>query len=447
MNKRWLFWINGVIILALCLASAPRPAQAVGGVIEVTTTDDEYETNSDTCSLREAVQAVNLGTTFNGCSAGDTIQLGGGETYMLTRDGANNEDNLTGDLDILASLTITSNTSERAIIAGEAGWADRLLDVQTAGITVTISSIFFTGGNVADQGGAIRNNVNATILLDLSVVQDNLASTAGGGLANLGGGSVYITRSIFQYNSAEGSGPASGGLFSLNGGSITMSQAAVLDNHANGGDGGGFWVDGSLTLKNVTISGNTAANYGGGIYVDSGGNVNLNNVTITNNIADSDSNDLGDGGGLLVFQSPKPVFSNTILAGNFDNSASSNMYADCAVAIPSPQSITSQGYNLFGNWTSSGTNCTVNTATGDQKGTASPLNPGLAPLADNGSGRPTHALLGTSLALNAGNPATPTGSGFTCETTDQRGIARSGGRCDVGAFELKYTVFLPLIQR
>lgn len=447
MNKRWLFWINGVIILALCLASAPRRAQAVGGVIEVTTTDDEYETNSDTCSLREAVQAVNLGTAFNGCPEGDTIQLAGGETYMLSINGSNNDNNLTGDLDVLASLTITSSTTERAIISGDTGWADRLLDIQTAGITVTISSILFTGGNVTGQGGALRNNVNSVVALDSVEVKDNAASTGGGGLANMGGGSVQIMRSVFQNNLVQGAGPAGAGLLGLNGGSITMSQSAVLDNHAEGGDGGGFSIDGFLTLKNVTISGNTAADNGGGIYIDFGGNVSLNSVTITNNTADSNADEQGNGGGMQVATSSKPIFSNAILAGNFDSSPSSEIYPDCAVAIPSPQSLNSQGYNLFGNWTSGGTNCTVNTATGDQKGTVSPLNPGLAPLADNGSGRPTHALLGNSLALNAGNPATPTGSGFTCETTDQRGIARSGGRCDIGAFELKLLLYLPLIQR
>jgi CSLREA domain-containing protein len=449
MKKSWLFYLNGVLVLALCLAASPRPVQAVGGVIEVTTTTDEYGTNSDTCSLREAVQTVNTSAAFNGCSAGDTIQLAGGETYTLAINGSNNDNNLSGDLDVLASLTITSSTDERAIIVGNTGWSDRLLDVQTAGITVTLNSLFMTGGDVEGQGGAIRNAASSTLILTSVVVKENKASTGGGGLANTGGSAVVqITQSVVQSNSVQGAGPAGGGILGINSGQITIAQSAIVDNQALGGDGGGFSIDGPLVLKNVTISGNSAANNGGGIYLDSGGTGTWNNVTITNNTADANNDDQGDGGGVLSATSTRPTVSNSLLAGNFDNSSSGSVYADCASAIPAFVTLNSQGYNLFGDWTSSGTNCSFQTEVAtDQKGTSTPLNPGLAPLSSNGTDRPSHALLNNSLALNAANPATPTGSSFTCETTDQRGISRVTGRCDIGAFELKLLLYLPLIQR
>ncbi|MBL8044993.1 MAG: CSLREA domain-containing protein [Anaerolineales bacterium] len=449
MKKSWLFWINGVIILALCLAASPQPVQAVGGVIEVTTTADEYGTNAGECSLREAVHAVNISAAFNGCAEGDTIQLTGGETYTLAINGANNDNNLSGDLDVLASLTLTSSTNERAIITGNTGWADRLLDVQTAGITVTLNSLFMTGGDVDGQGGAIRNAASSTLILTSVVVKENKASTGGGGLANTGSGAVLqITQGVFQNNSVQGAGPAGGGILGINSGQITVIQSAIVDNQALGGDGGGFSIDGTLVLKNVTISGNSAADNGGGIYLDSGGTGTWNNVTITNNTADANGDEQGNGGGVLSATSTRPTMSNSLLAGNFDNSSSGSIYTDCASAIPAFITLNSQGYNLFGDWTSSGTNCSFQTeVVTDQKGTSTPLNPGLAPLSDNGTDRPSHALLGNSLALNAGNPAIPTGSSFTCETTDQRGLSRATGRCDVGAFELKLFLYLPLIQR
>jgi hypothetical protein len=50
----------------------------------------------------------------------------------------------------------------------------------------------------------------------------------------------------------------------------------------------------------------------------------------------------------------------------------------------------------------------------------------------------THALLPSSPAIDAGNPAGCKDQNGNLLTTDQRGIARpQGGRCDIGAFELE----------
>jgi hypothetical protein len=89
-------------------------------------------------------------------------------------------------------------------------------------------------------------------------------------------------------------------------------------------------------------------------------------------------------------------------------------------------SFQSNGYNI-----DTGSSCGF-AATGDQQN----VDPLLAALADNGGFTKTLALLAGSLAINAANPATPTGSGGTCETTDQRGTTRpQGTACDIGAFE------------
>ncbi len=56
------------------------------------------------------------------------------------------------------------------------------------------------------------------------------------------------------------------------------------------------------------------------------------------------------------------------------------------------------------------------------------LDPLLAQLADNGGPTPTHAL-------RAGSPALDAAVDEWCGETDQRGLARPQGRCDIGAFE------------
>jgi hypothetical protein len=72
---------------------------------------------------------------------------------------------------------------------------------------------------------------------------------------------------------------------------------------------------------------------------------------------------------------------------------------------------------------------------GDQVGSAaSPLNPKVGPLANNGG-------LTFTLALLPGSPALDAGTAMGVPPTDQRGVARpQGAGVDIGAFEYQYTV-------
>ena len=162
--------------------------------------------------------------------------------------------------------------------------------------------------------------------------------------------------------------------------------------------GGGIYNIGTANLTNSTISGNSClsspfGNQGGGIYNQEGYTVTVRNTIIAKNAA------LGgpDVGGALI----------------------------------------SLGFNLIGDNSGS----TFPPATGDQIGTsASPIDPLLGQLADNGGPSKTQALLSGSTAIDQGNSF---GS-----TTDQRGQPRpyrydptitepSGGDgSDMGAFEV-----------
>ena len=86
-------------------------------------------------------------------------------------------------------------------------------------------------------------------------------------------------------------------------------------------------------------------------------------------------------------------------------------------------SLLSTGYNIIGN----NADAVINSQPTDQIGTpASPIDPLLGPLADNGGPTLTHALQPGSPAINRGDPAAP--------PQDQRGYGRLGVP-DVGAFE------------
>ena len=142
---------------------------------------------------------------------------------------------------------------------------------------------------------------------------------------------------------------------------------------------------------NATITGNQAAVQGGGLYAES-----------------------------QPFQSTeRPVLRDTILAGN---TAGTN--PDCGGAPAS------DGHNVLG---IGGACIDFTAAKADKVGTAaSPLDPRLGPLTNNGGTTATHALLAGSPALNAG---------ANCTAADQRGLARPLA-CDIGAFELDATACL-----
>ena len=179
----------------------------------------------------------------------------------------------------------------------------------------------------------------------------------------------------------------------------------------------------SGTLKNVTISGNTAngpAGFGGGLRVNNGSTppgppatVGLVNVTIANNSAATGSG-VSAGNGTAGF-------TNSIVAAGTGGPACDG-------------DIRSQGGNL-----SSDASCSLFTGTGDGIG----LDPRLDPLASNGGPTQTHAL-------KTDSPARDRAPDCASLTTDQRGESRPTdgdgdgiAKCDSGAYEAAQVAALP----
>jgi hypothetical protein len=134
----------------------------------------------------------------------------------------------------------------------------------------------------------------------------------------------------------------------------------------------------------------------------------------------------GSGGGVYAGQSgPLCFFLDDIVALNSATNAGTgpDVYG----------AFNSSGHNLIG-----ATNDSSGfTAPGDLAGSkASPLDPGLAPLADNGG-------LTLTLALLPGSPAIDAGGNLAAPPTDQRGFPRPfGPAADIGAYELRYPAML-----
>jgi predicted outer membrane repeat protein len=248
--------------------------------------------------------------------------------------------------------------------------------------------------------------VNAQVVLTNSTISGNTASGDGGGIS---AGTAMLTNTTVSGNTVtRGDG---GG---LSAGVATLIGSTVSDNHASG-NGGGVLTS-VATLTNSTVSGNSAGAQGGGVHTFS---LTLLNDTIADNSAHT-------GGGVFLRDMGTSSVRNTIIAENqVDlNGVGPDVFG----------AFNSGGHNLIGDGT--GSSGFVNGVKGDQVGTAAnPIDPLLAPLANNGGRTQTHALL-------AGSPAIDHGDNAAAPATDQRGIARprdgdgNGSKIvDIGAFE------------
>ncbi|MEZ0299942.1 MAG: choice-of-anchor Q domain-containing protein [Candidatus Methylacidiphilales bacterium] len=189
---------------------------------------------------------------------------------------------------------------------------------------------------------------------------------------------------------------------------LTITGSTISGNIATGASsqGGGVFQSGSIAnVTNSTFADNEANQ--GGAWFQNGGTLNINSSTISRNI----SRDTSSSGGAGVVSKNTFTLGNSILSGNigYDWSRLAGTFHD-------------NGYNIVGNYAAvTAPPIASTTRTGI-------TNPGLAALGNYGGPTQTMALLPGSAALNSGNPA-------LVGTFDQRGVQRSDGNPDIGAYE------------
>lgn len=277
-----------------------------------------------TCSLRDAIIYANTRPTDTG-----TITLAAA-TYTLTIPPNlqnTQSDATTGDLDLMASVTINGVGAGSTIIQASA-------TDSTAGI---------------DRVFAIGNSSMPTtvIISGITIRNGRRTSDQFSGIGGSGGGIFVGARSTVTLNDCIISGnavfkPSSSSIGILgagidNAGTLTLSNTTVSSNNASGSyaPGGGIYNDNTLTLTNSTITGNTSSN-GGGIYNGSGRSLMLTNSTISGNVASNgagiynngtliamsttiDSNVAAGFGGAVMNGTPPSsivTLTNTILSNN-----------------------------------------------------------------------------------------------------------------------------------
>jgi hypothetical protein len=273
-----------------------------------------------------------------------------------------------------------------------------------AGQTVTLN----TGWNDSSDHSALRVTGNLTIQGPADFPGITLAVAPGVAKRHLlveGSGSLTLERLTLT----GGSGDYGGAVWSL--GSLTVRGCTFTGNHATA-EGGAIqcWGDSpSFLIENSTLAGNSSAGIASAI--DAGAaSMTLRHLTITGNTA---ANALG----ALVLWKNQATLVNSIVAGNSDD----------GLGLVNGGTFSAQSANnLIGTGGSGGL---ANGVNGNLVG-VSAASLYLGPLANNGGPTQTMALL-------PGSPAIDAGVAIAGLTTDQRGLARMVGPApDIGAFEL-----------
>ena len=193
----------------------------------------------------------------------------------------------------IASDTVVS-MSGLSIIDGNGTFGGGLFNEGT----LTITNTTFTG-NSAPYGGAIYTRalvghpLDGILTLTGDTFSGNSATAESGAIDNWAGGTVTVTDDTFTGNSAP-----YGGAIGNEWGSVAVSNSTFSNNTASTGAGGAIInynpnddFSNSLSVVGSTISGNTAVN-GGGIANGGPDTLSLTNDTITGNSV------TGTGGGL-----------------------------------------------------------------------------------------------------------------------------------------------------
>lgn len=393
-------------------------------------------TPSGTCTLRAAIMEANR---FSGPH---TINLQPNSVYLLTRSGLDADANA-GDLDILKDMTI--NGADSIVDGNGAVLHDRVFNILN-GAKVTLSHLTIRHGESAFGGGI---DSSGTLTLTHSIVISNTATGNAGGIGN--GGTLTLINTTVKGNTAGLSG---GGLY--NNSQLTILNSTIDHNKATSLHGGGLYNDnnGTMALTNSTLSTNSAGNFGGGLFNKPGTTTLMSSSTIAYNLADSDDDNIGQGGG--VYNNGGSVKSkNTIIAYNRQPSNILPVYDDCSGTL------TTQGHNLIQH----PSGCTfandfADAGITDLKG----FDPKLGPLQNNGGPTFTHALASDSVAIDSGPPTACRDENNEALKVDQRIYERTvDGNdtgtvyCDIGAYEygaapapspfVNPSIYIPLIIR
>lgn len=361
--------------------------------------------------------------TFKGGHAVGTSATGSGGAILATSNSTLN----------VSDSTFTGNTSATdggavAVLNGSNGSAS------------TFTRTVFSGNTAGGTGGAaIATSFGFSSFVDSTIA----ANTATGGVGGVAGNGFLVfdflrtnftgntgtssgafegAEATFSHVTVDGNVATSGGTGGLNAGlaNIYVASSTISHNEGKNATASGGGINGNkVVVVNSTIHANKSGG-GGGI---AGRDINVLYSTITNNV--STFGIVSPGGIQGTFSTTPIVLSHSVVAGNTSTAGSAD------ILDISGTTVTSNGFNFIGIKPAA-----VTLLATDISGTsASPANPQLGPLQNNGG-------LTLSRAPLAGSPLINKGASTVVApvTTDQRGYPRLvGAKADIGAFEVQTT--------
>jgi len=293
--------------LALAVSQA-LVASAGAANIEVTNDADTTIPTPGNCTLRDAVLSANTDTSVGGCASG-----AGTDTITFSNSVIAGG---TVSLTQASSILIESNLD----VNGPASGTMEINGMDNAGVLSIDGSYYRVSLNnltISDGlGGIVVGGEGVSVTLSNS----NISGNNGRGLVDTSD-TYFTTSRITLIDSTVSNNTAAargGGIFSNSGAVVALTRSTVSGNISDS-DGGGIFVEnGSLNLTDSTVSGNTAFGVGGGIrsYDDDPNftfSVRISNSAISGNSA-------GDAGGLVATGSSLSINNSTI-----SNNVATNM--------------------------------------------------------------------------------------------------------------------------
>lgn len=306
----------GGVATVLAVSSS---AFALQGTITVNTTSNADTTTDARCSLVEAMKAANGSGNYHECHAS-----------------------------ALGALTIALPSG--AIASAQSLQPTKPLIIRGAGLTAT--TISFTANSNSGCGVLAFDGNNVT-LQNLTIQQSaGLSLTGVCGRSSTGQSVPMITLNGVRIQSFQNAG------VTIFAGTLAGTNVIVQNNSTSGSGGGiGIFSPGQMaTITNLSLIGNTAGGWGGGLYRDTFviGNTNIYNGTISGNQAplgggifcgtDGEYLQVHDtviasnhasisGGGIYVAtncQTGTPFqIDNSVVVSNSASTSGPNFYVDC----------------------------------------------------------------------------------------------------------------------
>ena len=401
---------RGVRSFAVSTALLLAFAQAQAATITVN--DASSGSVAGKCTLQDAVAAANTNAAVNACTAGsagaDTIVFAPGVTSITLSAKASGcsfglavTEDLAIDGGAVPGSGIPKVSIQRSSAAGTPDFGIIGASLYNCGSSPSVKlALTLSGVSIGNANNPLNNG--GGVAADVLTVRDSVIS--GNSAANGGGLYAYTSLAMTSSTVSNNSG----------GGIQADAPTSISRSTISHNDRGGIVGSGPITIDNSTISGNT-----NGSGIDTGP-IAAYFVTVTANAGPGVTLEVSDLNNALA------EFDDSLVAGN---AASAPFLHDLETSAARPITGT---YNYFGSVSAVGLNDLDN---GVRIPTCANLN--LGPLANNGGGTQTHALLAGSCLIDAGGIVSPGGFLFG---SDQRGpgyLRFVNVRADIGAFEFQ----------